>query len=148
MSDFINTALIVAGIDEEYQNEVIDGIRSCIGEYNINISCFAAFGGVIANRKYDIGEYNIYNLINYDSFDSFILLTNTINDEDSRNSIIEKVRAQGKPAIVLDNSDVPEFCNISIGNYEAMAEITEHQLQIRRHVTVWKRSGMSWLKTG
>ena len=74
----IEIAVIVAGIDEEYQNGVIDGIRHCAKMNNANISCFCAFGGVLANSKFDVGEYNIYSLINYSKFDGVILMTNTI----------------------------------------------------------------------
>ena len=35
------------------------------------------FGGNFKSIKQDVGEYNIYNLINYTTFDGIILLTNT-----------------------------------------------------------------------
>ena len=130
MNDFINTALIVSGIDEEYQNSVIDGITSSAAEFNMNISCFACFGGVLANKKNDIGEYNIYNLINYDKFDGFILMTNTVNEPESREIILNKVRASGKPTVVFDCDSVPEFYNIKIDNFQAMSELVEHVISV------------------
>lgn len=72
MAKIKNIAVIVAGIDEEYQNSVIDGIISCAKEHDANIACFTAFGGVISSSKYDIGEYNIYSLVNYDEFDGVV----------------------------------------------------------------------------
>ena len=98
MNNFQHIAVIVAGIDEEYQNSVIDGIISCARKENANVSCFAAFGGVIANSKYDIGEYNIYSLVNYNQFDGVVLLTNTICDEGEKAKILSAVRSSGIPA--------------------------------------------------
>ena len=119
-------AVIVAGIDEEYQNSVIDGIVSCAKASNANISCFTAFGGVIASNHFDIGEYNIYNLVNYDKFDGVILLTNTISDAGEKKKIIQRVKASGIPAVYLDCNDDPEAYNIRIDNTRAMRDIVQH----------------------
>ena len=107
-------ALIVAGIDEEYQNGVIDGIIACAKEKGANVSCFSAFGGVISGKGFDLGEYNIYNLINYESFDGVLLMLNTISDFDQKQKIADRIKASGLPVVVFDCEDYPEFYNITI----------------------------------
>ena len=91
----IEIGVIVAGIDEEYQNAVLDGIKKCAKRYRANISCFCSFSGVLASRKFDIGEYNIFNLINYDKFDGMILLTNTISDPIEKEKITSSLFTLG-----------------------------------------------------
>ena len=125
----IEIAVIVAGIDEEYQNGVIDGIRHCAKMNNANISCFCAFGGVLANSKFDVGEYNIYSLINYSKFDGVILMTNTISSPVDKEKIIAKVKSTGLPVTILDCDEHPEFYNISIDNYTAMQAIVRHVIE-------------------
>ena len=125
----IEIAVIVAGIDEEYQNGVIDGIRHCAKMNNANISCFCAFGGVLANSKFDVGEYNIYSLINYSKFDGVILMTNTISSPVDKEKIIAKVKSTGLPVTILDCDEHPEFYNISIDNYSAMQAIVRHVIE-------------------
>ena len=83
-------ALLVAGIDEEYQNGIIEGTIDCAKDLNANISCFSAFGGVISGKGYDIGEYNIYSLANFDVFDGVILMINTISDPDEKKELVER----------------------------------------------------------
>ena len=124
-------ALIVAGIDEEYQNSVIDGIIACAKEQGAGISCFSAFGGVISGRSYDIGEYNIYELVNYDRFDGVLLMINTISDSAQKQKIVTRVRSSGLPVVVFDCADYPEFYNITIDNTAAMEELVRHV--IREH---------------
>ncbi len=121
-----NIAVIVAGIDEEYQSTVISGINSCVKKSNINASYFTAFGGVLSNSRYDIGEYNIYNLVNYEMFDGVILMTNTVCAPEEREKIIERVRFSGRPVVVFDCDEYPEFYNISIDNTGAMKDIVRH----------------------
>lgn len=130
MSRPIEIAVIVAGIDEEYQNAVLEGIISFAKSHNVNISCFAAFGGVITNKKYDLGEYNIYSLINFDLFDGVILMTNTISDPEEKKKMLKQVRASKLPAVIFDCNEFPEFFNIKIDNYNAMRAIVEHVIEV------------------
>ena len=129
MSKTKELALIVAGIDEEYQNGVIDGIIACAKERRADVSCFSAFGGVISGKGYDIGEYNIYNLINYDLFDGVLLMINTISDQLQKQKIVDRVRESRLPAVVFDCADYPEFYNITIDNTAAMEEIVRHVIK-------------------
>ena len=48
--NIINIAVVVAGIDEEYQNNIICGINKYTRESKINTSYFATFGGVLSNQ--------------------------------------------------------------------------------------------------
>lgn len=119
-------AVIASGIDEEYQNHLIHGINTYAREHNANLSYFSAFGGIMESQKYDIGEYNIYNLINYSRFDGFILLTNTICASEIRKKICDAVLASGKPAVIFDDDTYPTFYNIRIDNLTAMHELVNH----------------------
>ncbi|MDE5569619.1 MAG: GGDEF domain-containing protein [Ruminococcus sp.] len=125
----VNIAVFVAGLDEEYQNNIIIGINEFSRRNNINVSYFAAFGGMIDSKLYDIGEYSIYDLANLEKFDGAILMTNTINDDDAKNRIISRIKDSGIPAVVFDCDDFEEFYNISINNTIAMQEIVRHVIQ-------------------
>lgn len=129
-NSFKEIAVLVAGVDEEYQGSVINGINSCARDNNANISYFSGFSGVISNGRYDVGEYNIYNLVNYEKFDGVILMTNTIGDPIEKDKIISKVKEAGIPVVVLDCDDYPEFINISIDNTAAMREIVKHVITV------------------
>ncbi|MBO5163828.1 MAG: GGDEF domain-containing protein [Ruminococcus sp.] len=122
----INIAVFVAGLDEEYQSNIIVGINEFSRRNNINVSYFAAFGGMIDSRLFDIGEYSIYSLANLEKFDGAILMTNTINDNDMKESITSRIKASGIPAVVFDCDNVSEFYNIRINNTIAMREMVRH----------------------
>ncbi len=125
----INIAVFVAGLDEEYQNNIIVGINEFARRNNINVSYFAAFGGMIDSRLYDIGEYSIYDAANLEKFDGAILMTNTINDDNAKGRIIKRIKKSGIPAVVFDCDDFEEFYNISINNTIAMREMVRHVIQ-------------------
>ncbi len=124
-----NIAVIVAGIDEEYQNSMIEGIIDCAKTYHANISCFASFSGVIASSRYDIGEYNIYELVNMQKFDALILMTNTISDPEEKAKMIRRAKESGLPTVVLDGEEDPDFYHVRINNQKAMREIVQHVIK-------------------
>ncbi len=125
----VNIADFVAGLEEEYKKNTIIGINEFSRRNNINVSYFAAFGGMIDSKLYDIGEYSIYDLANLEKFDGAILMTNTINDDSAKNRIISRIKDSGIPAVVFDCDDFKEFYNISIDNTIAMQEIVRHVIQ-------------------
>lgn len=125
----INIAVFVAGLDEEYQNNIIVGINEFSRRNNINVSYFAAFGGMIDSRLFDMGEYSIYSLANLQKFDGAILMTNTINDSGMKDDISNRIKESGIPAVVFDCDNISEFYNISIDNSKAMREMVRHVIK-------------------
>lgn len=121
-----NIAVIVIGLDEEYQYNVIRGINQYAREHDVNISYFAAFGGVVDSRKFDLGEFSIFNLTNFSYFDGALLMLNTFSDADVKARIVERVRASGIPALAFETKDYPDFYDISIDNFKVMKALINH----------------------
>ncbi len=120
----LNIAVIISGIDEEYQSTILSGIHEFADEKNLNIVHFIAFGGVLG-RKNDIGEFNIYNLINYDVLDGAILLTNTIASPPVVVKIVDELRKAEIPVSSID-CDMEGFCYVGIDNVKAMEGMVRH----------------------
>lgn len=126
MPDSIRSvAVIVSGINQEYQSSVLSGIRQYAAEHGVTLCHFADMGGCISSPAQDRGEFNIYRLINYSAFDGVILMSNTVPSDAERSRIISEVRRAGLPAVVID-ANVPGLSSLCIDNYAAMAQITEH----------------------
>ncbi len=136
INDIPNIAVVVAGIDEEYQYNMICGINKAAKENNFNISYFAAFGEIINSKQFDIGEYSIYNLIDFKSFDGAILMTNTISDASVKQKLISRIKDSGIPAVVFDCPDHPEFYNICINNTAPMEDIVRHVINKHNAKTI------------
>ena len=131
-----NIAVLVAGTDEEYQGSILDGIEQAAKEFGFNVAVFACFGGVLSNSLYDVGEYQIYQLVNYSMFDGAILLTNTIGDLETRERVCSAVRESGIPAAVLDCDSDPAFYNVRIDNTAAMRQMVAHVIEQHNAKTI------------
>ncbi|HBI85206.1 MAG TPA: arabinogalactan endo-1,4-beta-galactosidase [Ruminococcus sp.] len=124
-------AVVLAGPNEEYQGSLLRGMIAAAKAANANLAVFATFGGVLKNSQDDIGEYNIYSLMNLKKFDGIIMLNNTIGSDAVCAEILKKVQAAGIPAAVFDSNVDPAFYNICIDNRSAMYEIVQHV--VREH---------------
>ena len=140
-SAYPNIAVIVAGTNEEFQSSMISGLTEAAVIAQANLTCFASFSGVLANHRCDIGEDNIYSLPDFSRFDGAVLLTNTLEDAGTRADIIQKVRTAGIPAVILDDSSTPEFCNIRIDNSASMREIVQHVITVHHARSFYYISG-------
>lgn len=118
-------AVIIAGIDQSYQNTILNGIEAAAAECSIDVVTFVSFSGIMGNPKHDTGEFNIFNLPDFRNFDGAILLTNTIAYQPVISDILLRIRAAGIPAVSIDN-DIDGFYYIGSDNSKAMRDITEH----------------------
>ena len=91
-------AVIVAGIDESYQSTILHGIESAAEECMLDLVMFASFSGTMGNLNHDYGEYNIFRLPDFSTFDGAILLTNTIDDKRVVENIRSRIREEDLPA--------------------------------------------------
>lgn len=124
-----NVAAVVSGMDEEYPYQIILGINEYARQHNINVSYFAAFGGIIESEEFDTGEFSIYNLPDFSHFDGTLLLTNTFANPRIRNKIVDKVRESGIPSVVFECKDYEDFYDVSINNYSVMKKLVEHLIE-------------------
>lgn len=117
-------AVIASGIDEEYQQSILSGIHRYAAQHNVNIAHFIAFGGILANPNYDLGEYNIFELPNFSLFDGVILLSNTFSS-DLIDKICARIREADIPAVSIDK-ELEGMYYIGIHNASAMEQMTRH----------------------
>lgn len=119
-------AVIVSGIDEEYQREILQGIHDYAKQNNVHVMHFVAFGGTLRSKSHDTGEYNIYQLCQFEAFDGVILLTNTISESVVTAKIIKTLSSCRVPVVCVDNDVDARFYYIGINNLNAMRNIVEH----------------------
>ena len=123
----LTIAVIANGIDEEYQQSILNGIQRYAAQHHVNIAHFVAFGGILANQKYDQGEYNIFELPNFSLFDGVILLTNTFSPVFAE-ELYTRIQAAGIPAVSVDR-EFGDCYFIGIHNAPAMEQITRHFIE-------------------
>lgn len=78
---------------------------------------------------HEIGENNIYNLINYDDIDAMLMLTLTIKSDSVKKSIAKKALLHCVPIISLDEY-IEGAYNLTFDYNESLRAIIEHVIEV------------------
>lgn len=68
----------VADISTDYNDRFFEAFKRLAHEFHFKVLFFSAFSPLYWDQKHDIGEGNIYQLIDTDVLDGLIMLTITI----------------------------------------------------------------------
>ena len=109
------------------QRKVILSVYKECKKYNIDLNIFSFFSS--NEVSYNQGEFEYINRIDMDSYDGFILYSETIYSEELREKLIQKIRTLNKNVVSIDY-DIKIGTNISTDNYYAMMEIMEHLIKV------------------
>lgn len=122
-------AVIVSEVCEVYQSLLLQGIKKRAVENNYNVAVFGSFFVKrFASFLNEIGENNIFSLINYDLFDGFIVVPNAIEPEELLNKIKADLLKVGKPVVYIDKDD-EDFISVCSDDYNSIKHITNHLIK-------------------
>lgn len=102
----------------------------------VNLYIFSSSGNWSWDRDYNIGEYNIYRLPDFQDFDGIILDLNNIVMEDIREEVIERAKSSGVPVISV-GYEIDDFYYVGIDNYSAMYRVIKHMHKIHNCRSYW-----------
>lgn len=121
-------AVLISEVCEIYQSLLIDGIRKEAAKYNYNVAVFASFFSKsmesILGKQ---GENNIFNLVNYNLFDGFVILPNALSDYVLESMEIS-LKKTGKPVVCVD-FESPDFYNVFSDDYNSIKLIANHLIK-------------------
>lgn len=121
-------ALLTTAWSYEYVFSIIDGIKKAIDKEEIDLYLFLCYGYSDETAAYNIGEYNIFNLIDYRDYDGVILFANIFNSLEVLEREVARIRACNIPAVCLEY-EVDGVDYLGTDNYSGMHEIVEHLLK-------------------
>lgn len=120
-------AVCGSGWSNEYLKTVMSGIRKCAGEHDTDIFLLMNYTITNAERYKEIGEANIFHLLEHGSFDGVIILSNTLHTQEEYEYLSNIVKEKSLPAICLEYQ-LPGIDFIATDNYSGMHELCEHLL--------------------
>lgn len=89
-ADVKYVAICSAGIDEDYNDTLLEAFYSLADTFGFKLLFFNSFSSLYYYEKHDIGESNIFHLMNYELLDGIVLLSETVKNEGVRNEIVKK----------------------------------------------------------
>lgn len=120
-------AVIANGWNSDYLQCVIEGMRKCASENNIDLFIFISYTSSTDTDEENEGELNEYAIRYMDLFDGIIILSNDFTREESSH-FFTKLKDSNVPFISFEGS-IEGFDSISTDNYTGLYELTEHMIK-------------------
>ncbi len=112
----------------EYLKVVMKGIHACAEENNIDVFLFVNYSTTGEREEVNIGDANIFHLLDYASFDGIILLANTFHLNEEYDYLIERLKTIDVPVFSLEY-EVPGAIFYGSDNDSGMYELCKHILE-------------------
>lgn len=117
------------GWNNEFLQVVLSGIHKCATEYNVDIFIFMNYSYSEGVEYKDIGEANIFRLLDYAQMDGIILLANSFHLPEEFEYLTGKIKTNGIPAISLEYH-LPDLDYMGSDNYSGMYDICNHLITV------------------
>ncbi len=119
-------ALVSCGTDNLYNNPFVQSFSDKCTELGLNVLWFQSLSNKYDGDAYDVGEMNIFKLINFDIIDALALMSITLVDKGSvMDELIQKARSHNIPIISMD-VELDSAYYISQGYEGALKEVIRH----------------------
>lgn len=122
-------AICSAGIDIDYNDMFLRACNGFAEEFHYKLLFFNSFSSLNNREKHDVGEANIFHLINYEMLDGIILLTETIGEHEVCKSIVDSATGYHIPVVSID-SELEGCYNINFEYGNAMEAIVDHIIEV------------------
>lgn len=87
----------------EYNIKFLRALNEVAKGFPFKILFFSCFSSLYSMRKHDIGESNIFQLINYDIVDAVVMLAETIKDDDTRKAVAKHALEHNIPVVAIEH---------------------------------------------
>lgn len=134
--------VIVAEIDDLYQQKAVPGIIEQCFKYDYDCYIFSYYLKVNDNPKIEAGNINICNLINFETIDAVIIMPDTIANKDSLTKIIDLVKENFKGPVISMDITLPEFKSIVSDDGSIIEALCDHLIEKHNHTIIDFMSGI------
>lgn len=117
--------VLIGGIAYESQRRLLDGITAYAEKNEVSVFTFTCNGDMYMQSEYGLGEFQIFNLPDFEHYDGCILVKDTIQNEKVLIEITDRIHASGIPTVCID-SRIEGASHFFVDNREAMKKVVEH----------------------
>ena len=136
-------ALLLAQADEPYQNDFIHGVMEYLLPLGYDVCVFSMYIKYQNSKNREIGESNIYNLVNYDLFDGVIILSDSIQTPGVEKAIQEKVHERFSGPVVCVDTNSEYFYSFWTDGYQAVYDTISHLIEKHGYTDIAYLTGRS-----
>ena len=123
-------AVLVAQIDETTQKRFLTEFINRAYSYDYDVCIFSMYQKYQETHLRNIGDSNIFSLINYKLFDAVIVLGDTIMTPGLSLQLQKKIRDEFSGPVIIVDEESPFFESVMMDHYTPMLRIVNHMIDV------------------
>lgn len=123
----------MAQAEENSQSLFMKGLMEEAYVYGYDICVFSMYLRFQDTLYRQIGDANIYNLIQWDAFDAIIVLPDTIQATDIVTKLEEKIHEVFSGVVLFVDKDSRYFPTVKINHYKPYKKLIDHLIEVHHY---------------
>ena len=137
-------ALLVGHVEENFQSSFIEGFLKEVFGYDYDVCVFAMYNKYQETTAREIGESTIFSLINYELFDAFVILLDTIQTPGLVEQLEKKLKEQYNGPVLCVDKKSDFFPSLMTEHYSAVKKIISHLIEVHGYTDIAYLTGKKW----
>lgn len=144
MSQRKRIALLLGQPGEDYQKNFITGFMKQAFLYNYDVCVFTMYHKIQESKPREVGESNIFNLIQYDSFDAVVIMGDTIQTPGVLYNIEKKLKETYKGVVLCVDKASVNFPVIKMDHRTPIIQLVSHLIEKHGITDIAFLTGTKW----
>ena len=135
--------VITAQIDENTQNRFMQGLMKRAYELDYDVCVFAMYLKYQDSTYREVGDSNIYNLINFDLFDAVILCQDTLQTPGLVEKLEKRLQAEFPNGVVIAvDKENNLFPTVMMDHYTPIVKLMDHLIDDHGYKNIYFLNGL------
>lgn len=117
--------VFISHVNGEFQDVLSKGIITRAQQLDFNVAFFTNFGGYGQNA-YDVGEFFITDLPNYEELDGIIITPDVMIVPNLEEQYRRNIKNRSNCPVVSVRREIPEYYNVLVDDYTVLDDIIRH----------------------
>ncbi len=122
-------AILCGQPDEEFQKLFIEGFAEQAFKCGYDVCVFAMYLKFQDSKPDEIGDSNIFNLINGNVFDGIVVLGDTIQTPGVKEAFDERISKTSNCPVIYVDSESSIYPSINLPHYGAIVKLLDHLIE-------------------
>ncbi len=137
-------ALLLGQPGEDNQKNFMTGFMKQAFSYDYDVCVFAMYHKIQESKPREVGESNIFKLIQFDAFDAVVIMGDTIQTPGVLYNIEKKLKATYKGVVLCVDKASMNFPTIRINHYTPIMQLVSHLIEKHGITDIAFLTGTKW----
>ena len=137
-------AILIAQPEESNQTRFLKGFIERAFKYDLDVCVFSMFQKYQNSPAREMGDSSIFELIDYPTFDAFVVAIDTIQTPGVDQRIEQRLRDHFTGPVIFLDKEVEGFRSLFLDNINPIKKIISHLIEVHGYKDIAFLTGKSW----